>query len=143
MKVSNLCTHDPVVVLPGQNLSTAAMRMVAHSIGALVVVRASRPIGIITERDITAAVADDADPVLTTVARYMTADPATVGADDDTQVAAERMLQLRVRHLPVVDEIGAVVGMVSARDLLILHQWPAIGRSGGSSGPMSYPQGEL
>lgn len=127
MKVRNVCSLDPVVVLPGQNLATAAIRMVVNSMGALVVVRASRPVGIITERDITAAVADEADPVLTTVAEYMSPDPATVSAEDDTQPVAERMLELGVRHLPVVDEIGALTGMVSARDLLMLHHWPAVG----------------
>lgn len=127
MKVRNVCSLDPVVVLPGQNLSTAAIRMVANSIGALVVVRASRPVGIITERDITAAVADEADPVLTTVAEYMSPDPATVAVDDDTEAVAERMLELGVRHLPVVDELGALTGVVSARDLLMLYQWPAVG----------------
>jgi len=48
----------------------------------------------------------------------MTADPATVTADEDVSVVALKMMRLGVRHLPVVDGNGKPVGLVSARNLV-------------------------
>ena len=45
----------------------------------------------------------------------MTEDPITVGADTDVEDAARIMLENGFRHLPVVDEIGHVVGIASLR----------------------------
>jgi CBS domain-containing protein len=105
---------------------TAASRMVANSITALVVVRGSHPIGIITERLITRAVADEVDPVLTSAAEYMSPDPTTVRPDDDTDAVTERMLELGVRHFPIVEGNGTLAGMISARDLLALDHRPSL-----------------
>jgi CBS domain-containing protein len=52
---------------------------------------------------------------------------ATAHPGDDCAAVARRMLELGVRHLPVVDGGGRVVGMVSARDLLELVAWPEPG----------------
>lgn len=133
MKVRTICSDGAIVALARQNLEIAATRMVANSVSALVVVRGARPIGIITERDITRAVADGVDVVLTKVGEYMAPDPQTVHIDDETEDVAEQMSELAVRHLPVVDDAGLLVGVVSARDLLILHQWPLIRRASSAS----------
>jgi CBS domain-containing protein len=47
----------------------------------------------------------------------MTPDPATVSLDTDVRDAVAAMLEFDFRHLPVV-QAGAVVGMVSLRDLV-------------------------
>lgn len=46
----------------------------------------------------------------------MSADPATVGADEDVAVVAVKMTRLGVRHLPVVNKDGKPVGLLSARN---------------------------
>lgn len=61
--------------------------------------------------------------VETGVAAHMTPAPATAGPGEDSISVANRMLNLGVRHLPVVDG-GPVTGMVSASDLLTLVAWP-------------------
>jgi CBS domain-containing protein len=76
-----------------------------------------RLVGIVTERDMIAALAEGADPATATVADYMTDQPVTVAPDDDLEVAARRMAELGVRHLPVVDG-HQLVGVLSVRDLL-------------------------
>jgi CBS domain-containing protein len=53
-----------------------------------------------------------------TVADYMTAAPAAVTADATVREVAATMFELECRHLPVVGSGGAVLGMVSIRDLL-------------------------
>ena len=48
----------------------------------------------------------------------MTAGPATVTSDEDVNVVALKMMRLGIRHLPVVDDEGKPVGLLSARDLV-------------------------
>jgi CBS domain-containing protein len=96
--------------------------MQEHTIGSLVVVEQGGLAGIITERDLVRAAGDGTDPLQTTVDRYLTTEPASATPDEGADHVARRMLNLGVRHLPVVDQ-GKVVGMVSIRDLLMLHAW--------------------
>lgn len=51
----------------------------------------------------------------------MTATPITVDPDDDVATARNLMYRHWVRHLPVVDTAGALVGLISHRDLLRKH----------------------
>jgi CBS domain-containing protein len=75
-------------------------------------------VGIITERDLVRAIADGVNPSQTAANVIMTADPATVTADEDVSVVALKMMSLGVRHLPVVDGNGKPLGLVSARNLV-------------------------
>jgi CBS domain-containing protein len=75
-------------------------------------------LGIITERDLVRAIADGVDPQQARARVFMSADPATVTADEDVSVVAVKMMALGIRHLPVVDGNGAPVGLISARDLV-------------------------
>jgi CBS domain-containing protein len=98
-------------------LVEAARRLADDSIGALVVGDGTEPVGVLSERDVVRAVADERDQSATTVADVMTRDlrwcdiDATVG-----EVAAEMMTHY-VRHL-LLQEAGSLAGIVSIRDLL-------------------------
>jgi CBS domain-containing protein len=70
-------------------------------------------------------VADGLDGGSISVAERMTPDPAVASPEEDSTVVAGRMAELGVRHLPVVDH-GRLVGMVSARDLLIVEATPPV-----------------
>jgi CBS domain-containing protein len=98
-------------------LAVAASKMQFEAIGSLAVLRQGSFAGIITERDLVRAMAEDADPATTPVAAYMTEEPIVASPEDGTQEAAARMVALGIRHLPVLVG-GEVVGMVSIRDLL-------------------------
>ena len=81
--------------------------------------RPARFVGILTERDLTRAIADGADPRDVTAADYMTAAPAAVHLDADIHEVASTMFEFECRHLPVLSEDDSqVIGMVSIRDLL-------------------------
>ncbi|HEX2765076.1 MAG TPA: CBS domain-containing protein [Candidatus Limnocylindria bacterium] len=56
------------------------------------------------------------------VADLMTIDPITVRVDDTIELAEERLHEYRIHGLPVVDEYGHLVGIVSQTDLLYLAQ---------------------
>jgi CBS domain-containing protein len=118
MRVWERCRHVLITTQPDDTLVDATGQMNCHQIGALPVYEERRLIGIVTERDLTAALAEGADPATTRVVEYMTEQPVTVAPDDDLEVAARRMVELGVRHLPVVDG-NRLVGVLSMRDLLV------------------------
>jgi CBS domain-containing protein len=122
MEIASLVTPFVVRADASETLATVARRMWAHEIGALPVFDGEVLAGIVTERDVVTAMALGAGPDAGAAA-FMTPRPVAVRAADDAAMVARRMLDLDVRHLPVVDG-ERVVGTVSARDLLALVAWP-------------------
>jgi CBS domain-containing protein len=93
--------------------------MAQKRIGALLVVENNRIAGIFTERDaLNKVLAGGLDPDKTTLAQVMVANPQTIRADKPLGYALQFMVDGGFRHVPVVDQNGAPVGMVSARDAL-------------------------
>ena len=117
MKVSDLRPHELFTAQAEETLEVAADRMSWHQVSALPVLEGQHLVGIVTERDLTAALAEGADAVVTPVSDYMTPAPAVLRPDSDLAEAARQMLQLGVRHLPVVQR-GRLVGVLSMRDVL-------------------------
>ncbi len=114
---------DVIATDVGESVREAARRMRSDGISALPVLRQGELVGIITERDVVAALVDGLDPRTTLVAACMTPAPAVASPDEQVSEAAFRMVDLGIRHLPVV-EAGRLVGMLSARDLLALDLLP-------------------
>ena len=117
MNVSEMAHHELFTAQAEETLDEAADRMSWHQVGALPVLDGQRLVGIITERDLTAALAEGADPAATPVADYMTPAPEVLRPDSDLADAAHTMLRLGVRHLPVMQG-GRPVGVLSMRDVL-------------------------
>ena len=117
MKVSHLHQHELFTAQTDESLDVAADRMSWHQVGALPVLEGQRLVGIITERNITAAMAEGADPVTTRVGEFMTPAPEVLRPDSDLADAAHVMLKLGIRHLPIVRS-GQLVGVLSMRDVL-------------------------
>ena len=117
MKVSDLQHHELFTAQADESLDVAADRMNWHQVGALPVLEGQHLVGIITERDLTAALAEGADPVLTPVSDYMTPAPEVLRPDSELADAAHLMLELGIRHLPIVRS-GRLVGVLSMRDVL-------------------------
>jgi CBS domain-containing protein len=117
-KVKELATRETVVVPPQTTLRMAAGVMAGHAVGAVVVATDHRVVGILSERDVVNALAAGADPDGVTVATAMSHDIVSVRPDDTLYDAAVDMLDLGIRHVPVLDEHGTALGMVSVRDLL-------------------------
>ena len=100
----------------GATLTEVAEALAADEIGALCVTEDGRLAGIVSERDVVTHVAVGADPEHLSAADVMSNDLVTVAPDDLVLVAARRVVDAQVRHLPVLDD-GLIAGIVSMRDL--------------------------
>jgi len=128
MKVSRLYNPLTVVAHPWEDLSEAARRMTRNDVGSLAIYAHGQLAGILTERDLTRAVADGVDLTRTTVEEYMTTEPETASPDTDARDAAITMLGLGVRHIPVIAD-HTLLGVLSIRDVLEDLVWTGEVRS--------------
>jgi CBS domain-containing protein len=120
MTLAKFC-REVVVVTEADTSAVAACRMRDAHVGCLVVVRGTRPIGIVTDRDIAIrVVAEGRAPELTRVADIATYGPAVIREDACTQTATRRMREHGIRRLPIVDPQGNLTGIVTADDLIAL-----------------------
>lgn len=97
----------------------ACKLMAERKIGALLIVEANRIEGIFTERDaLNKVLAASLDPDATPVSQVMVSNLQTIRSDKPLAYALYMMAEGGFRHVPVVDETGAPLGMVSSRDAL-------------------------
>jgi CBS domain-containing protein len=118
VKVKDVPPGRLLSVEPQTSLADVAKRMRREDADSVAVMSEGRLLGIITERDLVRAIADGVDPQQAKADVIMSADPATVTADEEVAVVALKMMRLGIRHLPVVDQDGSPIGLISARDLV-------------------------
>lgn len=127
MDVGEICTREVVTVTQDQTVLDAARRMREAHVGALIVVDGvpARPVGVLTDRDIAIGiVAQDAvDLPRLLVGDVLVHDPdelVTVFEGDSALWTAWQMRDAGVRRVPVVNEDGALVGILTMDDLLAM-----------------------
>jgi CBS domain-containing protein len=120
VKVRDLPPGELLSVEPETTIAEVARDMRKADADCLAVMSEGRLVGIITERDLVRAIADGIDPHEAKADIVMTADPATVDADEDVAMVAVKMMRLGVRHLPVVNKAGKPIALVSARNLVAI-----------------------
>jgi len=110
--------QPPAIAEKTGTVLEAAILMKEQAKGALLVVEATRLIGIFTEQDaLFRVIAGGRDPASTRIADVMTAHPQTMHPDEPFVKALRLMHKRGFRHLPVVEH-GRPLGVVSARDAL-------------------------
>jgi CBS domain-containing protein len=131
MSVGRICTRSVVVATPEESVRDAAKRMSEHNVGSIVVVsRELRPVGMLTDRDITLrCVAPGRLPDDLSIGEIMTAPARSVVENTAIDDAAAMMRRLGVRRLPVTNQKGVLVGLIALDDLLelIIEETSAIG----------------
>jgi CBS domain-containing protein len=123
MLVGELCNRKAVTVGPHVDLVNAAQLMRNHHVGFLVVTEdgsdLSKPIGVLTDRDIVIeVVAEGVDPLQLNVGDAMSREPLVMGADARPEHALAQMRAFGVRRTPVVDTKGLLTGVLALDDLL-------------------------
>jgi CBS domain-containing protein len=114
--LSDLMTSDVLTVAPEDTIGEAAQKMVDREVSSAAVSDYGRLIGILTERDLTRAVAGRTHSSEARVREWMTPDPVTLAPTASPKEAAEIMFDRGFRHIPVVDGERAI-GIVSIRDV--------------------------
>lgn len=127
--VSRLNPTAPLGVDPGQSVAEAVKLMRDQKVGCLLVCREGRLVGIFTERDLMRKVLAAGKPLTTSVGDCMTPEPVVVHPKESISAAIRRMEEGGYRHLPVVDEAGRPVGVLSVKRIvhyLVEHYSPTV-----------------
>ena len=103
---------------PESTVLEAVNQMNEHKIGALVVMDGAKVAGIFTERDVLRrVVGDQKDPATTRVGQVMTSKVVCCDPDADLDEVATLMKNRRIRHVPVCNGDGRLLGMISIGDV--------------------------
>jgi signal-transduction protein with cAMP-binding, CBS, and nucleotidyltransferase domain len=122
-----------------ENVFNAVKTMAAKNIGSVVIVDTEMHVkGIVTERDILRLVSEGLDPKTTPLAKIMTTDIKTAHADDEVVDWLRQMSNERFRHLPVTDEQGRLIAMMSQGDF-VSYTWPDLLRDTFKGGAIQLP----
>jgi CBS domain-containing protein len=120
MSVLDLCDAEPAAVLPEASVADAIRTMLDRHVGAVAVVDNEKRIaGIFTERDVLSKLAlSHMDPETTAVRELMTTPVELATAETGSREAFITMIERHFRHMPIVDNNGKLLGMLSIRNLL-------------------------
>jgi CBS domain-containing protein len=119
MSLERVCSKTVVTISPEATVLEAANLMRSKHVGCVVAVNDSRPVGILTDRDIVLGVVASArKPAETSVRETMTANLTTVNVNYDLLDAVRLMRSRGVRRLPVVDEHRHLLGIITMDDVL-------------------------
>ena len=125
MPVGEICNRDVIIVKREDTILEAARLMRQHHVGDVVVVEEREglriPVGIVTDRDLVIEImATELDPNVITAGDIMEPELVTVKESVGVFEAVQYMRSKTVRRLPIVDESGALVGILTLDDLLEL-----------------------
>lgn len=118
MKIVEIMTTRVELIAPDATVQKAGEKMAEHDIGALLVGTAETLSGILTDRDILIrVVVEGLDPKTVRVQDVMSRQLFTCRSESRLEDAFAEMRERQVRRLPVVDESGVLVGIVTLSDL--------------------------
>jgi CBS domain-containing protein len=125
MRISEVMTQGVVTADSGDTLLHVGELMRDHNVGSVVICESSRPVGVITDRDLALAVVADRIESSTAAGDHASRPIVTGQVEMDIEEAVAIMIQHRIRRLPVT-EGETLVGIVTIDDLAVragdLHQ---------------------
>jgi CBS domain-containing protein len=123
MKIKEIMTENPICCIRDTGLEEVARMMVENDCGAIPVVEDQedwKPIGIITDRDITCrAVAEGRNPLDMTAEEVMTISPVMVSEDSTVEDCIREMELHQLRRVLIVDANEGCSGIVSLADIAL------------------------
>ena len=121
MRVKEIMTPDPACCTPDTALQRVAEMMVENDCGEIPVVEnaaSMRPVGVVTDRDITCrTVAKGLNPLTLTASDCMTTPAVTVTPDTSLDECCRVLEENQIRRVPVVDAGGSCCGIVALADI--------------------------
>lgn len=123
MHIGEICTRDVVCAAVETSVAAVAKLMRQYHVGDVIVMRNDSgrrvPLGIVTDRDIVlSVVAAELAPATLAIGDIMGQRLVTAGEDEDVFDVIQRMRNIGVRRMPIVDADGALIGIVSIDDIL-------------------------
>ncbi len=108
-------------------LSDAAKIMKDKGVDSVLVVKDDKIVGIFTEKDLVRAIVDNAS-LNTPISNYMSTKLITAKVDEPIIAVAYKMVESNIRHIPIVNDQGNILGVANIKDVLSLvlasGAWP-------------------
>ncbi len=125
MSVAEYCNREVVIVSKNEPVTEVIELMRSHHVGDVVVIdkQGDRvlPVGILTDRDIVLEImAEDVDPNTIDVGDVMSYELVTIPENTPLMDTIKYMRTKGVRRMPVVDQQGSLLGIITADDILAL-----------------------
>ena len=118
LNVEDVMVEEVKTVEADATVMMAVKRMNVHEIGCLIVTKSSKPIGIVTERDLLKRVlAESRDPEKTGICEVMSAPLMFVDPKMDIEDAVRFMFKMKIKKLPIVRR-EKLLGLVTLTDLV-------------------------
>ena len=123
MIARELCTRKIVMVAQEATALEAAQLMLEHKVGCVVVTekknRENVPVGIVTEQDmVLKIVAGDARAGAIGITAVMSEKLLTAREDENVLDVLQQMHTKRIRHMPIVNDQGELIGILASEDVL-------------------------
>lgn len=120
MPVRDAMTRGVVTANIDMSAAEVSQRMQKFKVGGVIITQGGEPVGIVTERDLVGKVlARDEKPSSISVGEIMSSPLTTISPETDVMKAAQLMMRLGVRRLPVVKD-GELVGIITDTDLIAI-----------------------
>jgi len=117
--ISKIGLTKPPIVEVGTSLSNALKLLQKEQKNCLLIVRDESLVGILTERDILLKVTGKGyDLAIVTVDEFMTNDPEYLNPEDPLAYALNKMHVGGFRHVPILNDLGAPIGLISISDII-------------------------
>lgn len=120
-RLSELALRAPITAQSSISIAEGARLMAQHLVSCLPLVDNGHLVGILTDRDLRNRVLGAGFDPARPIAAVMTAKPVTAVLPDRLEDALLLMMQYNIHHLPIVDDAGKLIGIVSSGDLLRLQ----------------------
>lgn len=117
--VKEIMTRDVCKANVSENIHSVAKKMVEYGVGSAVIMDGSKAVGIITEKDLIAkVVAKNKSPSSVRVKEVMSSPLITIKPTTSIREAASIMTKKGIRRLPVINDSGELVGIITDNDIL-------------------------
>jgi len=117
VKVKEIMQTNLYSLAPSHTVREAAKIIGEKDVGSVLIIKEGKLVGIFTERDLARLIAKGVS-LDTPLEKVMTKNLITIGPEDTLIKATCKMIEHDIRHLPVVNENGELLGIISNRDIL-------------------------